>query len=92
MSQRVEVQLDDQGRLVVPLLLQQQLGLFSGATVVVEEATEEVAYVRVQPEQPRLIDKGGVLVVRAQPVGDLVDAVRAERDGRVQDLLRRVSR
>lgn len=90
MSQRVEVELDDRGRLVVPHGLQQQLGLFSGATVVVEDETEDVAYVRVQLEQPRLINKGGVLVVQAQPSGDLVRVVRDERDGRVQDMLRRV--
>lgn len=91
MSQRVEMELDDRGRLVIPHVLQEQLGLFSGAMVVVEDETDDVAYVRVQPEHPRLVDKGGVLVVQAYPVGDLLRAVDDEREGRTQDLLRRAS-
>lgn len=91
MSQRVEVELDDRGRLVIPHVLQEQLGLFSGATVVVEDETDDVAYVRVEPGHPRLVDKRGVLVVQAQPVGDILNAVHDEREGRMQDLLRRAS-
>jgi bifunctional DNA-binding transcriptional regulator/antitoxin component of YhaV-PrlF toxin-antitoxin module len=87
MSQRVEVELDDQGRLVIPHLLQQQLGLFSGATVVVEDETPEVAFVRVHPAQPRLVEKGGVLVVQAQPLRDLTNSVHDERERRMEDLL-----
>lgn len=88
MSRRVEVELDDQGRLVVPHPLQQQLGLFSGATLVVKFETSEAAYVRIQPAQPRLIDKGGVLVVDAQPTEDLAEFVQHERERRIEDRLR----
>jgi bifunctional DNA-binding transcriptional regulator/antitoxin component of YhaV-PrlF toxin-antitoxin module len=80
MSQRIEVELDDQGRLVVPHLLQEQFGLFTGATLVVEHETAHAAYVRVQTVQPRLVDKGGVLVVQAEPSGNLADAARHERE------------
>ncbi len=90
MSQRIEVELDDQGRLVVPHPLQQQLGLFSGATVVVEDETPEVAFVRLHPAQPRLVEKGGVLVVQAQPLKDLTNIVRDERERRIEDMLRQV--
>jgi bifunctional DNA-binding transcriptional regulator/antitoxin component of YhaV-PrlF toxin-antitoxin module len=89
MTQRVEVELDDQGRLIVPHHLQQQLGLFSGATVVVEDETDEVAYVRLQPEQPRLINKDGVLVVQALPLRDFTTMVRDERERHMADMLRR---
>lgn len=88
MSRRVEVELDDQGRLVIPHVLQEQLGLSSGATLVVEYETSEAAYVRVQPAQPRLVDKGGVLVVEAQPTRDLVEFMQHEREKRLEDLLR----
>ena len=74
MSQPIEVVLDDQGRLVLPALLQRQLGLRPGMTLVVERETPDAAYLRVQPEQPRLVDKQGVLVVQAQPSGDLASA------------------
>lgn len=84
MSQRIEVILDDQGRLVLPSPLQRKLGL----TLAVERASEDAAYPRVQEtEEPSLVDKQGVLVVRARPFGDLVDVVRDERDRRAADLL-----
>ena len=89
MSQRIEVVLDDQGRLVLPALLQRQLGLRPGMTLVVERETADAAYLRVQPEQPRLVDRQGVLVVQAQPSGDLASAVQYERDQRVAELLER---
>lgn len=91
MSQRIEVVLDDHGRLVLPASLRRKLGLTAGATLVVERQTEDAAYLKVREEEPPpLVDKRGVLVVRAQPYGDLADAVaRHERDRRVTDLLRR---
>jgi hypothetical protein len=39
-------------------------------------------------QQPRLIEKGGVLVVQAHPVGDLLAIAREEREARIRDLLR----
>ncbi len=91
MSQRIEVILDDQGRLVLPAPLQRRLGLAPGMTLVVERETADAAYLRVQTqEEPRLVDKQGVLVIRAQSSGDLANNVaRHERDRRVADLLRR---
>lgn len=90
MAQRVEVELDDQGRLVVPHPLQHQLGLFSGATLVVEDETTEVAFVRVHPAQPVVVEKGGILVVQAQAVSDLTMVVRDERERRIEDMVRQV--
>ena len=89
MSQRIEVVLDDQGRLVLPSPLQRRLGLTTGMTLVVERETADAAYLRVQTEEPRLADKQGVLVVQARPLADLAEVVRHERDRRVADLLRR---
>lgn len=94
MSQRIEVVLDDQGRLVLPSSLRRELGLTTGATLVVERQTEDAAYLRVQKEEePHVVDKRGVLVVRDLPSGDLAedlaDVVRRERDRRAADLLRR---
>jgi len=68
--------------------------LTDGATLVVEQQTEDAVYLRVhKEEEPRLVDKQGVLVVRAQPSGDttedLADVVRRDRDRRASELLRR---
>lgn len=40
-------------------------------------------------ESPELVDKQGVLVVRAKPLGDLSNITRHERNRRVSELLRR---
>jgi hypothetical protein len=90
MSQRVEVELDDQDRLVLPSSVGRRLGLLPGMTLVVEQETGDVAYLRVQREQPRLVEKGGVLVVEAEPVAELDESVRREREQRMADLSRQV--
>ena len=90
MSHRIEVVLDDQGRLVFPALLQRQLGLRPGMTLVVEQETADAAYLRVQTEQPRLVDEQGVLVIQTQACDDIGNAIQNERNQRVVELLRRV--
>lgn len=91
MSQRIELELDDLGRLVVPHQLQQQLGLFAGTTLVVEHETAEAAYLRVQTAQPQVVNKGGVLVVQANLEQDVTHFVQDERDRHISDMLRRAS-
>lgn len=88
MSERIEVILDDQGRLVVPAELRRKLGLTTGTTLIVERQTEDAAYLRVQEDEPLLADRRGVLVVQASPSGDLTDVVPHERDRRAADLSR----
>lgn len=87
MSEHIEVILDDQGRLVLPSPLQRRLGLTPGMTLVVERETPGAAYLKVQDEKPRLVDKKGVLVVQVQPLDDIENVVRQERDRRATDLL-----
>ena len=82
MSQTIEVVLDDQGRLVLPVSAQRQLGLTPGMMLVVEQETAGPTYLRVQPEQPRLVDRQGILVVQTQPVADLTEIVRWHREQR----------
>ena len=86
MSQTVEVVLDDQGRLVLPASVQRQLGLTPGMTLIVEQETADTTYLRVQPEQARLVDRQGILVVQSQPVADLTEIVRQHREQRAADL------
>jgi hypothetical protein len=50
---------------------------------------KEGALIEETAESPELVDKQGVLVVRAQPFGDLSDISRDERNRRVSELLRR---
>ena len=83
MSQIVEVSLDNRGHILIPAALRRQLGLSPGMTLIVEEMDNRSVRLRVQSEMPALVDKGGVLVVRAEPLGDLTDVIRQERDRRV---------
>ena len=91
MSQAIKVSLDDMGRILIPAAVQSRLGLSPGTNLVVEEGDQGSVRLRIQSEPPELIDKAGVLVVRAEPLGDLTDVTRHERNRRVFDLLQRAN-
>lgn len=92
MNRVIEVSLDDLGRILIPAQLRGRLGLSPGMTLIVEKGEKDGVRLRPQSESPELIEKEGVLVVRAEPLGDLANITRRERDRRVFDLLRRVAR
>jgi len=83
MSQGIKISLDDMGRILIPAAVQSRLGLSPGMRLVVEEGDQGSVRLRVQSEPPVLVDKGGVLVVRAEPLSDLTDVTRHERNRRV---------
>lgn len=89
MAQRVEVELDDQGRIGLSLTVRDRLGLTAGMTLVVEQEAADVTYLRVRDESPRLVDKGGVLVIEGRPAGEVGDLAREDRDERIASLLSR---
>jgi len=64
MNQVIEISLDDLGRIVIPAELQSHLGLSPGMTLIVEQGDNDGLRLRLLPESPELIEKGGVLVVR----------------------------
>lgn len=86
MRDRIEIELDDQGRLVLPAHLAQRLGLARGTTMVVEQETAEAIYVRVQTTAPSLIEKGGVLVITAVAEQPLDEVLQSEREHRLDDV------
>jgi len=90
MSQAVEVALDDEGRIMIPNSIRDALGLAPGMTLILEE---DEAGIRLRlpgsMSDPRLIDKGGVLVLRTGPLDDANDWVRHEREARAQELIER---
>lgn len=92
MEQVIEVTLDETGGILLPPAVSGSLGLSPGMTLIAEEADEGGIRLRIQPEAPLLVNKGGVLVVRAEPVGDLADAVQRERNQRALDLVERIGR
>jgi bifunctional DNA-binding transcriptional regulator/antitoxin component of YhaV-PrlF toxin-antitoxin module len=78
----VTVTIDDEGRLRLPRALSEQLGLVAGTTLVVEPVSDEAVQFRVEVPSP-LVEKEGVLVVRAAATGDLSAAVQASRAARL---------
>jgi bifunctional DNA-binding transcriptional regulator/antitoxin component of YhaV-PrlF toxin-antitoxin module len=91
MSQVIKISLDDMGRILIPAAVQSRLGLSPGMSLVVEEGDQGSVRLRVQSEPPVLVEKAGVLVVRAEPLSDLTDVTRHERNRRVFDLLQRAN-
>ena len=90
MRQTVEVFLDHQDHLIFSPALTRRLKLRQGATLVVEAGEEGEVWLHPQQEDTILADKDGVLVVKSQPLGDLTDITRHERDLRVLELLQQV--
>jgi bifunctional DNA-binding transcriptional regulator/antitoxin component of YhaV-PrlF toxin-antitoxin module len=89
MRDRVEIELDDQGRLVLPVPLAHRLGLVRGTTLVVEQETAEATYVHVQKTAPSLIEKGGVFVITAAAEQPLDAVLHTEREHRLDDVWER---
>ena len=91
MSRLIEVSLDDLGRILIPAELQSHLGLAPGMTLIVEKGDNGGVRLRLQSQPSDLVEKGGVLVVRAEPLANLNDITRHEREGRVSELVRRAA-
>jgi bifunctional DNA-binding transcriptional regulator/antitoxin component of YhaV-PrlF toxin-antitoxin module len=89
MNAIVEISVDEKGRLVVPGVIQDRLRLEPGMSLTVEEGDNGGVRLRPEPQQALLVDRQGILVVVARPVGDLEDALRRGRNLRIASLLER---
>ncbi len=87
MSEAVQAALDSQKRIVIPPVIQKRLGLTRGMTLVVEDDENGELCLRIQSESPALVDKQGMLVVRAELDADLTEVIQQERNQRVSDLM-----
>ena len=91
MNELVELSIDKHGRILVPPALRNRLGLLPGMTLIVEEESDGGIRLRIKSEQPEIVDKDGVLVLRMEPINDLSDVTRRERDSRTDELLHRTN-
>lgn len=87
----MKTHVDRFGRVVIPKPIRLHLGLRTGAPLMVEEHEQAVLFRPVR-EEPPLIMKGGVLVFAGSPAGDLLDAVRIQREERLGRLAHRMAR
>jgi AbrB family looped-hinge helix DNA binding protein len=91
MTELAELSIDEQGRIHLPAALQDRFGLEPGMTLILEEGEAGEMWIRPKEQPPVLVDKGGVLVVRVEPLADLGDAVRRDRAARVVSLVDRTN-
>ena len=86
MSETVEIVVDDQGRIVLPAAVLRRLGLTAGATLVVEQETDDEVVFRVEPSEPVLVDRDGILVAQSAPLANIADVVQHHRALRLAKL------
>ncbi|MCW5852266.1 MAG: hypothetical protein KIT87_19490 [Anaerolineae bacterium] len=89
MEQQKTLVLDDQGRIVVPQVIKERLGLTPGMTLVVEAGDSGDVRLR-REEEPRLVKEGNIWVVDGEPLEDLIEFTSRERERRHAELLKRV--
>jgi bifunctional DNA-binding transcriptional regulator/antitoxin component of YhaV-PrlF toxin-antitoxin module len=80
MTELAELVIDETGCIRIPADIQVRFGLEPGMSLIVEEASGGEIRLRVKENLPTLVDKDGILVVRAEPLADFADAVRQDRD------------
>jgi bifunctional DNA-binding transcriptional regulator/antitoxin component of YhaV-PrlF toxin-antitoxin module len=80
MTRLAELVIDETGCIRVPADIQVRFGLGPGTLLVLEEVDAGEIRLRAKENSPTLVDKYGILVVRAQPLADFADAVRHNRD------------
>ena len=92
MSHMIKLSLDDLGQIIIPNSLRSRLGLSPGMTLVVEKGDKGGLRLRIesQPATSVLVEKKGLLVARVQPLTDLTNITRFEREYRVSELLQRL--
>lgn len=73
------------GRVVVPKVMRDRLGLRAGAAVEIEETEGQLSLRAVEDTSP-LILKEGVLVFTGESIGNLEAVVAADREARVRHL------
>lgn len=87
MEQTFQATVDDRGRIKLPARIRERLRLNPGMTLVVEMDEEGAVRLNPQTAETILVDKGGILVIRAAPLADLEAAVEEAREARLAVLL-----
>jgi len=79
------VTLDKFGRVLIPKNVREQLGLAIATQLTLEVIDGKLMLVPL-PQEPKVYHKGGVLVVQAEPTGDLEAATNDLREERIAQL------
>jgi AbrB family looped-hinge helix DNA binding protein len=87
MTELAELLIDETGCIHIPADIQDRLGLEPGTSLVLEQADDGEIRLRAKENLPILVDKDGILVVRAEPLAGFAEVVRQDRDSRVASLV-----
>ena len=86
MSEAIQIQIKDQGDIVIPAEIRKRLGLIKGMMLVAEDGNAGQLRLQDQQTAPAVVAKQDVLVVTSSPDQDLADVVRQERERRMSSL------
>lgn len=81
----MEATLDRFGRIVIPKRVREDLGLYAGSVLEIEEREDRIV-LTVRRDKTDLVREDGVLVYTGEAVGDLEQALEAQRRSRVRDV------
>ena len=81
----IETTIDKFGRVLVPKAFRDRHGLEPGSVLEMEDSGSEI---RLKPvrDKPLLVKEGRVLVYAGKASGNLLDAVKAQREARLERL------
>lgn len=87
MPTQFTIEIDEMGRVILAPELLSALRLSPG-TALVSELKEGRIVLEPLPEDPELIEKDGLLVVRPRITGNIANWVQQDRDDRITSLIR----
>jgi len=87
MDTKFTAEIDEMGRVKIAPELLSSLHLSPGATLLLE-ATGGRIMLEPIPEEPELIEKDGLLVVRPRITGNITNSVQRDREERISQLMR----
>ena len=85
MNDIFQTTIDKSGRVTIPAQVLSELHLALGSTLLIQEKDGKITLEPIE-EEPDLIEKDGLLIVRPKLTGDIEDAVRQHRERRISDL------
>jgi len=87
MNNRYKSTIDKFGRVVIPKRIRNNLGLYPNVELDIVEDMESITIHPIS-EEPLIVNKGGVLVVRAKLTESVEDFVGKDRRDRVKHILK----
>ena len=86
MDLKFQIKIDESGKISLPQEIISELQLKPGMSLVIEEIDGKISLEPIS-EQPELINKNGILVVRPKITGDIKDAVERDRQERIKNIM-----